>query len=82
MSTNTTSATDNLIADLISHLGEKPYFTGQFLIEIGLFGSQTALAQALKRGDLPTIRISPKRQVVPRKAVIEYVRKNLAESIR
>lgn len=72
--------TESLVQELDRFLGEKPYITGNQLIEIGLFGSASAVTAALKREVLPSIRISPKRIVVPRSAVLEYFRNNLAES--
>ena len=71
--------TNQLVAELEKNLGEKPYFTGKNLVDLGLFGSATALNKALKRGDIPTIKISTKRTVVPKSAVLDYFRRNLAE---
>ena len=76
MSTNS----DLLVEELGKALGDKPYFTGNQLIEIGLFGSASAVNAALKIGSLPSIKISPKRTVVPRSAVIQYFRNNLIEA--
>ncbi len=69
--------TESLIQEFENFLGKKPYFTTNQLIEIGLFGSASAANAAIKRGSLPTIKISPKRTVIPRSAVLEYFRNNL-----
>lgn len=67
----------HLVKEFIQLLGDKPYFTISQLIEIGLFGSASAASAALKRKTLPAIKMSPKRTVIPRSAVIEYFQKNL-----
>jgi hypothetical protein len=76
MSTNTQS----LVDEFDKLLGNKPYCTGTQLIEIGLFGSTAAVTAALKRGTLPSVKISPKRTVVPRSAVLDYFRNNLVSN--
>jgi hypothetical protein len=74
------TSTESLIKELDTFLGNKPYFTGTQLIEIGLFGSASAVTSALKKGLLPSIKISPKRTIVPRSAVVKYFRENLLET--
>lgn len=71
-----------LVQEFDNFLVNKPYFTPAQLIEIGLWGSSSAASAALKRGDLPSIKISPKRTVVPRSAVVEYFRNNLIKNKR
>jgi len=67
-------------AEFSSFLDRKPYCTISQLIALGLFGSQSAASAAIRRGDLPSIRISPKRTVIPRSAVLEYFKSNLVEA--
>jgi hypothetical protein len=71
---------ESLVKEFEEFLGDKPYFTRGQLINIGLWGSSTAAATALKRGDLPSIKVSPKRTVIPRSAVLQYFRKNLIQN--
>lgn len=68
----------SLIKEFDEHLPKKPYFALSELIDIGLFGSSSAVNAAIKRKDIPSIKVSPKRTVVPRSAVVDYFRKNLA----
>lgn len=74
------STTTELLEEFNKFLGEKPYFTACQLIELGLFGSYSAVNAALKRGLIPHIKISKKRTVVPRSAVLEYFRNNLVQN--
>lgn len=74
------SITDALIREFDQLLATKPYFSSSQLFRLGLFGSITAASSAIKRGDLPSIKISSKRTVVPRSAVLEYFKTNLKES--
>lgn len=76
----TTIASDSLVKEFDELLPKAPYFSISELIELGLFGSSAAANAAIKRKVIPSIRMSPKRTVVPRSAVLDYFRKNLAES--
>lgn len=73
-------STESLIEEFETLLGNKPYFTAKQLIELNIFGSQSAAIAALNRGTLPSIQISSKRRVIPRSAVIQYFRHNLMET--
>lgn len=73
-------STESLIQEFEQLLGKKPYFTTAHLIQIGLWGSATAATAALKRGDVPSIKVSPKRTVIPRSAALAYFRKNLIQN--
>jgi hypothetical protein len=70
--------TESLVTEFDNFLGNKSYITPAQLIEIGLWGSASAAATALKRGDIPFIKISPKRTIIPKSAVLDYFRKNLS----
>lgn len=69
-----------LVAELDLYLEPKPYFSISHLRTLGLLGSHSALNAAIKRGILPSIKISSKRTVVPRSAVLAYFRNKLIES--
>jgi hypothetical protein len=71
------SVNTDLVQEFEKLLGNKPYFTKSRLIDLGLFGSSNAASDALKTGLLPSIKMSSKRTVIPRSAVVEYFRKNL-----
>lgn len=75
------SNNESLIAEFAKSLGDKPYFTGKQLIDLGLFGSATGISKALNNGVLPFIRVSKKRRVVPRSAVVQYFQNNLVKSV-
>jgi len=78
---STSTSTESLVQEFNNFLGDKPYFTSNQLIDLGLFGSYSAANAALKRGAIPSIKVSPKRTVVPRSAVLEYFRNNLLTTL-
>lgn len=71
------TSTEVLVEEFNKFLGKKPYFTPKHLIEVGLFGSYSAAYTALKKGAIPSIKVSPKRTIVPRSEVLKYFRENL-----
>lgn len=70
-------STIELIEEFDRLLGDKPYFTVKQLIDLGLFGSVSAASKALKRGDLPSVKVSEKRTVIPRSAALQFFKDNL-----
>lgn len=74
-----TSCIDLLAEELNRKLGDRPFYTLRQLTSIGFFGSVPAARLALKRGLLVFVKISPRRYVVPRSALLEYIRKNLSK---
>ena len=73
---------ERLIQELDASLAKKIYLTGNDLIKIGLFGSHSAIDSALKRGDLPYVKISSRRRVFPRSAVLEYFKNNIGVGLK
>lgn len=70
----------NLMIDkLTEHLGDRQFFTIRDLYSIGFFGTMHAARMALKQGYLPFIRVSPRRCVIPREALMKFLRDNLRE---
>lgn len=69
----------DLVADqLTKQLGDRQFFTPRELTDIGIFGSLSNARDVLKEGNLRFIRISARRSVVPRAALLEYLRHNLS----
>ena len=68
---------ETLVREFDELLGKKPYFTAKQLIDLGLFGSVSAASKALKRKDIPSIKVSEKRSVIPRSAVLKFFKENL-----
>ena len=71
---------DLLIKEFDDHLPKAPYFSITELKDLGIFGSHAAAHAAIKRKDIPSIKVSQKRTVVPRSAVVDYFRRNIEES--
>lgn len=62
-----------LVEELDRKLGDKPFYSLRELISIGFFGSMPAARMALLKGSLPYIKISPRRSVIPRSSIIEFL---------
>lgn len=73
------TSTESLISEFEKLLGPEPYFSPRRLITLGICGSPSAAAALLKRGSIPSIKISTRRTVVPKSAVLEFIRQNLKE---
>ena len=71
---------DSLIEELNRKLGDKPFYSLRELISAGFFGSMPAARRALLKGCLPYVKISPRRSVIPRSSIIEFLRKNVTSA--
>jgi len=69
----------SLVDELNEKLGDKPFYTLRQLISVGFFGSMHAARRALQEGRISFVRISPRRSVIPRTVLLEYLRKNFSE---
>ncbi len=69
---------DGLVKELNEKIGDRTFFTLPELVSLGLFGSVQAARLALEQGELPSIRISERRCVIPRTALFTYIRNNIA----
>lgn len=73
----------DLMADqLIKQLGDRQFFTLRELTDIGVFGSLSHARDVLKAGNLSFIKISSRRSVIPRVALLDYLQNNLSENLR
>lgn len=71
----------NLLADeLIKQLGERHFYTIRDLKTLGVFGTMYAARKALKSGQLTYLKISPRRTVIPRAVLLDYIRVNLSRN--
>jgi len=71
-----------LLKEISEQLGDHQFFTASELAKIGFFGTTYAARKAIKEGKLPFIRISNRRKVIPRPALLEYLRNNISEKSR
>lgn len=67
---------DSLVEELTNKLGDVPFYTLRQLTSIGFFGSMPAARKALQQGRLPFFKISPRRCVITRQSLIDYLEKN------
>lgn len=75
----TSQLMDSLVGELNMKLGDRPFYTLRQLISIGFFGSMNAARMALRDGKLSYVKISPRRLVVPRLALLAFLRNNISE---
>lgn len=69
---------NTIIEKLTQKLGSGDFLRPIALAKAGLFGSVTAVRHALKKGVLPSLRVSPRRVLIPKESVIEHLQKNLS----
>lgn len=69
----------SLIDELNETLGDRPFFTTRDLHDLGFFGTLESARLALKDGRLAYIEISPRRRLITRAALLEYLLKNYSE---
>ena len=74
----TSQIIDSVVEELESKLGDRSFISVRQLVDYGVYGSTSAARKALSDGNLPSIRISPRRLAVPRTSLLEYVRKNMS----
>lgn len=70
-----------LIDELTKQLGDRNFYTIRDLKTLGYFGSLQAVRMALREGKIAYIKISPRRSLIPRVALIDYLRNNLSENL-
>lgn len=59
---------------LIDRLGEGDIFKPMDLVRVGIFGSFGGCKRALDGGDLPHLRIGPRRVLIAKSDVEKYIR--------
>lgn len=67
-------AQEKIIQKFAEKLGDDDFVSPSSLVSAGIYGSYGAVRQALIKGDLPSIRISRHRTLIPREGVIEYLK--------
>jgi hypothetical protein len=68
---------DALVEELNKKLGDKQFYSLRELTSVGFFGSLPAARIALLKGQFPYIKISPRRRVIPRSSIIEFLRNSI-----
>jgi hypothetical protein len=67
-----------IVEELKKELGDRHFFTIDDLYILGVFGTKYAARMALKNGKLAYVKVSPRRSVIPRAALLEYLRNNVS----
>lgn len=70
--------TYSIVDEIAEKIGNKSFCTANDVIELGLFGSHTAVHIAFRRGDLPFVKISARRFVIPTKDLLKFIERNFS----
>jgi hypothetical protein len=70
----------SILNEVSEKIGNKSFCTANDLIEIGLFGSHNAVLVALRRGDLPYLKVSSRRLIIPKKDLIKFIERNFKDT--
>lgn len=71
---------DSLVEELTKRLGDLAFYSLGQLTSIGFFGSMPAARKALHDGRLTFYKVSPRRWVVSRQSLIQYLEKNCVQA--
>lgn len=71
------AALEALVEEINRQLGDRPFYTLPELSSIGIFGSLQSTRKILKEGKLTYFKVSPRRCVVLRTDLLEFLRKNI-----
>jgi len=69
-----------LMEELDKKLGNRSFYTLRELMSTGIFGSIQGAKALLRSGRLPHIKISPRRCVISREHVIQFIKDNLCDN--
>lgn len=69
-----------LIQEFERRLGDSDFVSPSLLVQIGVFGSLTAMHNALRKGLIPHIRISRNRVLIPRQSVVDHLYASAVEA--
>ncbi len=73
---------DMLVDTLNKQADHRHFYTIPDLLKLGIFGTAYSARRALKLGILPCVRISTRRTIIPRAALLEYLNRKLSENQR
>jgi hypothetical protein len=65
-----------IIDGLDQKIGDHPFYSVRQLVSSGVFGSMASARRALKQGRLSFVKISPRRFVVPRHEILQFLENN------
>lgn len=60
---------------------QKPFFSPLDISDLVIFGSLSNVYKILNSGEITYLRTSPKKIIVPRHAIVEYLRKKLNSKV-
>ena len=67
-----------LMDGLVKEFDDRHFFTIDDLYTFGLFGTKYAARKALNSGQISFVQISKRRRIIPRPALLDYLRNNLS----
>lgn len=65
-----------LIDEVTKQLGDRHFFSSGDLYKLGLFKSRQSARAAMKSGKIPITTLSPKRNIVHREVLLDFIRNN------
>ena len=68
---------ETIVQKIADKLGTEDFISPGDLVRCGIFGSSTACRNFLRRGTIPSLRISQHRVLIPRDAVIQFLQNSL-----
>ncbi len=71
---------EELIEILSRKIGDQEFYSLRELTDLGFFGSIASARRAIQQGLLPSLKISTRRIVIPREAILKYCMENLQTS--
>jgi hypothetical protein len=71
--------TCSILEEVAEKLKDKSVCSTSELVNLGIFGCHNSVLVALKRGDLPFVRISPRRLIVAKKDLLKFIESNFQD---
>lgn len=73
----TKQLTNLLVDEVTKQLGDRQYFSSGDLYKLGLFSSKQSARAAMKNGKMVFITMSPRRRIVHRTILLDYIKNNI-----
>jgi hypothetical protein len=66
-----------LVNELTQKIGDQSFYSLRQIVNLGVFGSMVSARRALKDGRLSSVKISPRRSVILRQDLLNFLQNNL-----
>lgn len=75
-----TQHVDDVIDDINKKLDDVLFLTFSEVKALGVFGSSRAIRSAIRDGRITSVRVSPRRCVIPKSSIVSYIKLNISTS--